>query len=203
MNTSNIRIKNIEKEELLKNLKLAKARFLGSTLEKQLRFKIDQSEKFQNKNSSNFKGSSWLSINYKNGVSTIEIEESDFEGKQKDHNLLNVDDFLQATKMILTMMPKNDYDYLEIYKEIYWFEGATIVIEDIPALKTTVILSGSSKKSLLEVKKKLKINGTLEPNFNLNTVERYYTVRGVEYDIIKTVLKKKFQNTLKKHIPKK
>ncbi len=203
MTPSHLRIKNVEKEELLKNLKLAKARFIGSTLEKQIRFKIDQSEKFQNKNSGAFKGSSWLTVNFKNGVSTIEIEESDFEGKQKDHSLLNVDDFLQATKMILATMPKNDYDYLEINKSIYWFDGATIVIEDIPALKSTVILSGSTKKNLLEVKKKLKIKGTAEPNFNLTTAERYYTIRGVEYDIVKTVLKQNFQKTLKKHVPKK
>lgn len=199
MVSSYLRIKNIEKEEVLKKLKEAKARFLGTSLEKQLRFRLDQSEKFQNKNIGPFKGSSWLTVNFKDGVSTIEINESDFEGKQKDHTLLNVDDFIKATKMILAAMPKNEYDYLEIKKDIYWYGGATIIIEEIPALNSTLILSGSSKKSLLEIKKKLKIKGVAEPNFNLTTAERYYTLRGVEYDLIKTVLKRNFQKSLKKH----
>ncbi|MEM0201071.1 MAG: hypothetical protein QXD23_01570 [Candidatus Micrarchaeaceae archaeon] len=196
MTLSYIRIKNVEKTEAIKKLKESKAKFLGNSLEKQLRFKLDQSEKFQNKNIDKFKGNSWLTVNFKDGVSTIEIDESNFDGNQKDHSALNVDDFLKATKMVLTMMPKKDYDYIEIKKDIYWLDGVTIVLEELPALKSTIIFSGGSKKILLELKKKLKIKGTLEPNFVFNTAEKYYSMRGVEYDIVKTILKKNLQKSL-------
>ncbi len=191
-----LRIKNVEKKEAEEKLKKQKAKLLNSSVEKQIRFRLEPSVKFQNKKNSVFNGNSWLTINSREGSSTIQMEESNFEGTKSDKSEVKIDNFFNAAKMLISAMPKNDYEYVEISKTIYWFDGTTILIEEMPLLHCTVIISATSKKKIDEVKEKLKINGTVEPNFNMSNAERYYRIRGIDYDIIKTILKKKLNKEL-------
>ncbi len=191
-----LRIKNVEKKDAEGKLKKSKAKLLSSTIEKQIRFRLEPSIKFQNKKNTVFNGNSWLTINSREGNTTLQMEESNFEGTKSDKSEVKIDNFFNAAKMLISAMPKNDYEYVEINKTIYWFDGATILIEEMPLLHCTVIISATSKKKLDEIKEKLKINGTIEPNFNMSNAERYYRIRGIDYDIIKTVLKKKLNKEL-------
>ena len=191
-----LRIKNVEKKDAEGKLKKSKAKLLSSTVEKQIRFRLEPSIKFQNKKNTVFNGNSWLTINSREGNTTLQMEESNFEGTKSDKSEVKIDNFFNAAKMLISAMPKNDYEYVEINKTIYWFDGATILIEEMPLLHCTVIISATSKKKLDEIKEKLKINGTIEPNFNMSNAERYYRIRGIDYDIIKTVLKKKLNKEL-------
>ncbi len=191
-----LRIKNVEKKDAEEKLKKSKAKLLSSTVEKQIRFRLEPSLKFQNKKNTVFNGNSWLTINSREGNTTLQMEESNFEGTKSDKSEVKIDNFFNAAKMLISAMPKNDYEYVEISKTIYWFDGATILIEEMPLLHCTVIISATSKKKLDEIKEKLKINGTIEPNFNMSNAERYYRIRGIDYDIIKTVLKKKLNKEL-------
>ena len=191
-----LRIKNVEKKDAEEKLKKSKAKLLSSTVEKQIRFRLEPSIKFQNKKNTVFNGNSWLTINSREGNTTLQMEESNFEGTKSDKSEVKIDNFFNAAKMLISAMPKNDYEYVEINKTIYWFDGATILIEEMPLLHCTVIISATSKKKLDEIKEKLKINGTIEPNFNMSNAERYYRIRGIDYDIIKTVLKKKLNKEL-------
>ncbi len=191
-----LRIKNVEKKDAEEKLKKSKAKLLSSTIEKQIRFRLEPSVKFQNKKNTVFNGNSWLTINSREGSSTIQMEESNFEGTKSDKSEVKIDNFFNAAKMLISAMPKNDYEYVEISKTIYWFDGATVLIEELPLLHCTIIISATSKKKLDEIKEKLKINGTIEPNFNMSNAERYYRIRGIDYDIIKTVLKKKLNKEL-------
>ena len=191
-----LRIKNVEKKDAEGKLKKSKAKLLSSTIEKQIRFRLEPSIKFQNKKNTVFNGNSWLTINSREGNTALQMEESNFEGTKSDKSEVKIDNFFNAAKMLISAMPKNDYEYVEINKTIYWFDGATILIEEMPLLHCTVIISATSKKKLDEIKEKLKINGTIEPNFNMSNAERYYRIRGIDYDIIKTVLKKKLNKEL-------
>ncbi|MGC8479742.1 MAG: hypothetical protein ACP5M9_03705, partial [Candidatus Micrarchaeia archaeon] len=192
-----IRIKDIDKKEISKRLHEEKAKFLGSSIYREIRFPMSQSEKFKNKNKTPFTGSAWLKVNFSDGASSISLEESDFEGSNKEHSELKVDNFFNAVKMLMKAMPNHDYDYIEIKRDIYWLNGINIILEELPVLGCTAILTGKSKKELLSIKKALNVKGIIEPNFNINSVERYYGIRGVDYDLIKIAFKRKLEKELK------
>ncbi len=191
-----LRLKNVNKQEAIKKLKALNAKYLSTETQLQMRFKLEQSKHLQNKIHSKLPGYAYLTLNSGKNTPSITFEEGDFEGKDTEQIAVNVDDFFKAAKVLIKTMPKNDFDYTELNREIYWYDDTTIILEEMPSITSVIILSSPNKKKTEEVRKKLGIKGTLEPNFNIKSAERYYTLHGVDYDIVKTIFKRRLHKKL-------
>lgn len=171
---------NIDKDAIVSQLKVLKAKSLGKYHMRRINFQLER------------KGSvgdisyytSWIRIRTDGDKTMLTLKEQ-YGNKitnRKEYEV-SVSDFDNAVRIIYKLLKDPSYDYFESDREIYEMEGAKIFIDKFPELPYLLEIEADSENVINKTLEKIKISGEPDVNKSVPT-EEYYKMHNMDYSII-------------------